>query len=171
MIGIYLHQLLAKSYTRQVFDKDGTGRMSINKLVEVMSMSGQFCTIQMSTCSILDVDAAGNSFTDSELEETCHLFALPLQICLFLLCVTTGWTAWEDLLLNSGVDGRLSLNLVPMPSSSPFTAEVVPLITVPWCRTTSLGMEVLLPWATGQRCKVLSQKTHCRRFQDFAMLS
>eukprot|EP00435_Cladocopium_sp_Y103_P051154 s2035_g15.t1 len=40
----------AKSYTRQVFDKDGTGRMSINKLVEVMSMSG-------------------NSFTDAELED------------------------------------------------------------------------------------------------------
>lgn len=34
----------------RVFDKDGTGRMSINKLVEVMSMSG-------------------NSFTDSELED------------------------------------------------------------------------------------------------------
>lgn len=38
-----LHQFLGKFYTRQVFDKDGTGRMSINKLVEVMSMSGQFC--------------------------------------------------------------------------------------------------------------------------------
>ena len=131
----------------------------------------------MSACSILDVDAAaGNSFTDSELEETCHLFAL--QICLFLLlwhhwldCLAWGsspelWNRWT---LGHSNHSHSSLDLVPSdPQWYPVMAlwEAVRSITARWFRTTSLAMEVLLPWATGRRCKAPSQKTHCRRFGD-----
>ena len=110
-----------------------------------------------------------------------------LAICLlcrsvsFCSCGTIGWTAWlEDLLLSSGVDGRLAIPIIhtapwilfPVIPSDPQWYPVMALweavrsITARWFRTTSLAMEVLLPWATGRRCKAPSQKTHCRRFGD-----